>query len=339
LRILEIATEVPPFRGGISRLVGVLAEGLKKAHHEVTLLSPKKRLGEFKLSSIPLRRYKDFDAIHIWGPTPFLSDFLFLTNKGLDLIYTHVAEICWKWEFVSRAYQKLNDRMARSSLVTITLSDDYANELNTRGFRNVEVIRPPFRFDGADKPFDLLMKSKNSVFTVLYVGQLRPFKAVDVLIKVAAEVKDVDFVIEGRGYLRKPLEQLAQSLSCDNVKFVNTKGDDDLMRLYETSHVICLPSRNTTEAYGLALLEGAMFACVPIASGLLGVRENVDKLHGFAVPPNDPESLRSVVQSLAKNHAQWSGFAEDSYFAAREYARRYSKSYYIQRHLDIFSGL
>jgi glycosyltransferase involved in cell wall biosynthesis len=339
LRILEIATEVPPFRGGISRLVGALVEGLQKAHHEVVTLSPRRRFGEFKLSSIPLRRYGDFDVLHVWGPTPFLSDCVFLTNRGLKLVYTHVADICWKSEFVSRAYRRLNDRVARNASMAITLSDDYATELSTRGFRNVEVIRPPFRFGEVDKSLDSLLKSKNSTFTVLYVGQLRPFKAVDVLIRAAAEMKDLDFIIEGRGYLQESLEQLAHRLSCKNVRFVKTKGDEDLIRLYEASHIICLPSRNTTEAYGLVLLEGAAFACVPIASNLLGVAENVKQLHGFTVPPNNPESLTSIVKTLTADHGKWTHFAKDSYFAARKYALEYSTSYYVNRHLEIFSRL
>jgi len=223
--------------------------------------------------------------------------------------------------------------------MVITLSDDYAAELNARGFRNVEVIRPPFRFGAIGKPLDSLIESKNSIFTVLYVGQLRPFKAVDVLIRSAAEMKDLNFIIEGRGYLQASLKQLAQRLSCENVRFVNAKGDEDLIRLYETSHIICLPSRNTTEAYGLVLLEGAAFACVPIASNLLGVAENAKQLHGFTVHPNNPELLTSVVKILATDHEKWAHSAKNSYFAAREYARKYSASYYVNRHLEIFSNL
>lgn len=339
LKILEIATEVPPFRGGISRLVGVLADGLRRGGHDVTLLSPRRRFGEFKLSSIPLRRYQNFDVVHVWGPTPFLSDLLFLTNRGLDLVYTHVADIRWKSELVSRVYHKLNDRMARCASVTITLSDDYANELSARGFQNVAVIRPPFRFDQVDRPFSSLMRSKNRKFTVLCVGQLRPFKAIDVLIKAASEAKDIDFTIEGRGYLRKQLEDLAHDSSCDNVKFVSAKGDDELTRLYETSHVICLPSRNTTEAYGLVLLEGAMFACVPVASDLLGVRENVKQLCGYTIAPNNPEPLTEVVRSLAENLDSWTRSAKNSYFAAHHYAQEYSPSYYVKKHLEVFSRM
>jgi len=337
VRILEIATEVPPFRGGISRLVGTLAEGLKREGHNVTLLSPKRRFGEFKLSSIPIRRYTHFDVVHVWGPTPFLSDLLFLTNKCVNLVYTHVAEICWKSEFISRAYGKMNDRLAKNASAIITLSDDYRALLKSRGLKDVEVIRPPLRFDEVDRPFDSLRESKNSRFTVLYVGQLRPFKAVDILIKAAAAMKDTSFIIEGRGYLRSQLELMAQSLACSNVKFMNVRRDDDLIRLYETAHVICLPSRNTTEAYGLVLLEGAMFGCVPIACNLLGVRENVRQLRGVTVPPNDPEALTDALQLLIEKRGRWLPMAKDSYNAAHEYASRYPPSYYARKHLEIYT--
>lgn len=339
MKILEIATEVPPFKGGISRLVGVVADGLEKQGHEVSLLSPKWRFGEFKLSSIPFRRYGGFDIIHVWGPTPFLSDLLCLTNKVPQLVFTHVAEICWKSEFVSLAYRTLHDFAARNASTVITLSEDYASMLRARGYRNVRVIRPPFRLDEAESQPSRFTESKSSDFTVLYVGQLRPFKAVDILIRAAAELKDVNFIVEGRGYLENRLEQLAKSLSCHNVRFVKAKGDDELTKLYKESHVICLPSRNTTEAYGMVLLEGASFACVPVATDLLGVRENIRQIRGFEIHPNDHQSITKVIRFLKDNPEEWLKSATNSYYAARKYRQRYSTDYYIDKHLEVFRDM
>lgn len=339
LKILEVAAEVPPYKGGISRLVGVLSEGLKKEGHQVTLVSPRRRLKEFKISSIPFHRYGNFDVVHVWGPTPFLSDLLLLTNKGTNLVYTHVAEICWKSEFVSRSYRVFHDHLAKNASQIITISNDYASILRTRGLRNVEVIKPPFRFGGVDRPIASLMRSKNSRFTVLYVGQLRPFKAVDVLIRAVAEMKNVNLIIEGRGYLRTQLERLARSLSCDNVRFVNTNGDDDLIKLYETSHVICLPSRNTTEAFGLVLLEGAAFACVPIASNLFGVRENVLQLNGILFQPGSFKRLSERILMLSEDRDLWTKLATKSQRAAQNYANKYTKEYYVNEHKKIFARM
>lgn len=339
MKILEIATEAPPYKSGISRLVGILADGLKAKGHELTVLTPKRRLREFKFSLIPLFRYKNFDIIHIWGPTPFLSDGLLVTNKGLNLIYSHIADISWKSEVLCAIYRKFHDSLAKNASTVVTLSSDYAASLAWRGLRKVKVIRPPFRFSAMNRSINELIKLKNSVFTVLYVGQLRPFKAVDVLIRVAAEMRDVNFIVNGHGYLRTQLEQLAHYLTCDNIRFIDTNRDEDLIKLYETSHVICLPSRNTTEAYGLVLLEGAMFGCVPVASNLLGVRENISMLRGSAISPNDPNSLMKILRVLSNNYERWERRASISHHAACEYAHRYSSHYYVKEHEEVFKSV
>jgi glycosyltransferase involved in cell wall biosynthesis len=330
LNLLEIATNVPPYKGGISRLVGLLSEGLERQGHKVDILGPKTKIKfkELKISSVPFHRYNDYDLIHLHGPTPFLSDLTFMTNHKTPIIYTHHAEICWLSEKISKIYRDFHRLLAKRSRGIIVHSHDYARLFKGA---NVFVVRMP---SAIKHPGNFDIKKKADSFTVLYVGQLRPFKGIDILVQAASLLRDVTFVFVGGGYLKSNLEKMAENLK--NVRFVGAVTDEELMRLYEQAHVICLPSINTTEAYGLALIEGASYGCVPLASNLIGVRENVAQLNGLLFEPGSYISLSKRIRMLSNDVKLWVDFANRSQSAACKYVSTYTPEFYVRKHEALF---
>jgi len=329
MNILIISPDAPPHRGGISRLVGLLKEGLEQLGHHAALIYPKFRLKELKFSTIPLHRYTDrFDLIHLHGPTPLLSDLTLTTCDRSHIVYTHHAEVSWLSENMSKIYRSFHRFLARGARVVIVHSHDYARLFKER---NVVVIRMPCSF----KPqSNLNPDKKHDLFTVLYVGQLRPFKGLDVLLKTAAMLREVNFIIVGEGYLKQKLFQKAKNMN--NIKILGAVNDKALAELYSSSHVICLPSTNTTEAYGLVLIEGALHGCLPLASNLLGVRENVSMLHGLVFQPGSHLSLAKELRLLSNNRELYASLAEKSQKAARNYAKTYTTEYYVKKHEELF---
>jgi len=178
------------------------------------------------------------------------------------------------------------------------------------------------------------LDQKPDSFTVLYVGQFRPFKGIDILIKVAATLKDIKFVLAGEGYLKPKLKSMAKGLK--NVSFADARNDEELRQLYCLSHVFCLPSINTTEAYGLVLLEGALHGCVPLASDLIGVAENVSLLRGLTFERKSPESLIKNIEMLANDKNLWTNTALQSQEAAYKYAATFTPNLYVKRHEEIY---
>jgi len=328
LKILEVATDAPPYKGGISRIVGILSGGLKQRGHLVDVLTPKLRFREFKLSNIPFHQYNDYDVIHLHGPTPFLSDLMFMTNFKSPIVYTHHAEICWISEKLSRIYRDIHYFLSKKARITIVHSYDYA-----RLFRraNVAVVRYPCPFD---PPENFNIEGKTNPFTVLYVGQFRPFKGIDVLIKAAMILKDIVFILAGEGYLKPKLMHMAKGLV--NVKFFRRVDDEELRELYKQGHVICLPSVNTTEAYGLVLIEGALHGCVPLASNLIGVRENISQLRGLLFEPKSCTSLVEKIRMISADRALWVNLARGSQRAAVNYVSTCTPDYYVDKHEEIF---
>lgn len=329
MNILTISPDVPPYKGGISRLVGLLKSGLERLGHKVTLVHPIFRVKEFKFSTIPFRRYRDkYDLIHLNGPTPFLSDLTLVANGKSRIVYTHHAEVSWLSEGISRIYRNFHRFLARRAQYIIVHSYDYAKLFEKACAR---VVRMPCSFEPQN---NFRIEQKPNSFTVLYVGQFRPFKGIDILINVASVLKDVKFVLVGEGYLRKNLLVMAEGLN--NVKFTGLVSDGELKRLYRSAHVVCLPSVNTTEGYGLVLIEGALYGCVPIASNLIGVRENVSQLEGLLFEKGSFVSLSKKIAMLADNRELWADLAMKSHNAACDYVNTYTPEWYVKKHEEIF---
>lgn len=331
LNILMISPDVPPYLGGISRLVGLLKAGFLAAGHQVTLLCPKMRFKELKFSTIPFHRYTSrYDVVHLHGPTPFLSDLTLMINNGSKIVYTHHAEISWISERLSRIYRNFHHFLAKRAQVVIVHSNDYARVFKGA---NVLVIRMPCPFK---PPINLKIDSKPDVLTVLYVGQFRPFKGIEMLLQAATALRDVHFVLAGEGYLKPRFMKMAKGLK--NVNFVSATNDDELRRLYRFAHVICLPSVNTTEGYGLVLIEGALYGCVPLASNLIGVAENVSLLKGLVFERKSLASLIRKIAMLAKDRELWTRLALQSHKAAYNYVITHTPELYVKRHLETYTN-
>jgi rhamnosyl/mannosyltransferase len=171
-------------------------------------------------------------------------------------------------------------------------------------------------------------------FTVLFVGQFRPFKGINLLLKAATILKDVKFILAGEGYLKPKIMREARSLK--NVRFHDAPTDEDLKKLYGKAHVVCLPSINTTEAWGIVLTEGALYGCLPVASNLPGVRENVSLLRGLTFERGSYVSLVTKIKPLSEDKALWLNLGKSSQEAAHKYANTYTPEYYILKHEEVF---
>ena len=331
MKVLIVATDVPPYKGGISRIVGLLREGLLRLGYEVSIVGSKSRAGELKFSSIPFHRYAEFDVLHVHGPTPLLSDLMLLLHSWRKIVYTHHAEISYGCETVSKVYRCLHRSLALKTKAIIVHSLDYARLFNSDD--RVVVIRPPCVFN------NLIwhLNRKPLPFTVLFVGQLRPFKGIELLIWSASLLRDVRFFIVGNGYLKTKLLKMTSRLRLKNIRFFSNISDDELIDMYKRAHVICLPSINTTEAWGLVLTEGALFGCVPLASDLIGVRENVKLLKGLLFEPGSCKDLVEKIRMLSKNLDMWSELSQGCYEAAIGYVKTYSSDYYVKKHVEVFS--
>jgi rhamnosyl/mannosyltransferase len=136
---------------------------------------------------------------------------------------------------------------------------------------------------------------------VLFVGVLRPYKGLDVLLRALSRLPYGHLTVVGRGPERFPLTGLAARLGLEGrVTFLGQVTDAERRVLMHACDVFVLPSIDRREAFGLAQLEAMACGKPVIASDLeTGVRfVNRHQETGLLVPPGDAEALAAALGRL-----------------------------------------
>jgi glycosyltransferase involved in cell wall biosynthesis len=264
--------------------------------------------------------------VHIYGPSPLVSDLALWRNHDLPHVYSHIAEIVWINRILSAAYRKFHSLLARNARAVIVMTHDYAGLFNGRA----KVISPPIHYKPSNGT-----PQKATDFTVLYAGQLRPFKGVEVLLRAARSLPRVRWIIAGSGGWAEQ-RYVKQIENSPNVTYRRVENDEELARLYEICHAIAVPAVNTTEAFSLAATEAALFGCVPVASDLRGVRENMKNIGGIVFPTGSSESLAGVIRGLHDNPDLWREYSRSCRKGAMAYAAENTVDRYARDHEALF---
>lgn len=169
---------------------------------------------------------------------------------------------------------------------------------------------------------------------VLFVGVLRYYKGLHLLLDAASSIRG-HIVIAGTGPCEQTLKRQALTLGLTNVSFLGEIGQVDKDALYRLSAVFVFPSHLRSEAFGLSLVEAAMYG-KPLVSCEIGTGTtfvNVDELTGLVVEPGNPYALSAAVNRLLADRRERELFGRnarkrylDQFIAERmvaDYAREY----------------
>jgi glycosyltransferase involved in cell wall biosynthesis len=244
------------------------------------------------MENINKRMMDDYDVINIHGHTPIFSDRIFLKTKlfGKRVVYTLHCLVNYYFKPFTTLYNSVfNNVLLKRANAVVVSSKSYYNVV--RGCSRKYVV--PWGVD-VDK------FSGNRVahegYRLLFVGQMRPYKGVKVLLQAVKDV-DAQLSVVGDGPDRAKYEEYARILGIRNVRFYGAVSDVALRQMYLSNDVLALPSVSLNEAFGLVTLEAAAAGCAVIASDLLGLRDMV-KEFGLLVRPNDSQSLKEAFLSL-----------------------------------------
>lgn len=330
--------QVPPTRSGVARTVGLLEGGLRARGHDVVVVSGtgsrRLVLGEFRVSGFAarwpslLRRLHSCDVVNVHGPAPTVSDVFFLllrTVPGVQrpaVVYTHHSSIeIAGLARASHAYNEFHRRLVGCADRAVVSTESYRRVLQAATAVPISVV--PWGVDGARFRHSRVRRRPHEPLRVLFVGQMRPYKGIDVLLRAVADTGALRLTLAGWGRLGERYRRACARR--DDVCFVGVVPDDRLAWLYASHDVVVLPSLTEAEAYGLVLVEGMAAGCVPVASDLPGVRD-VAGPTGLLSPPGDAEALRRQLLRLAQdrellNRLSW-GVTRTCALAHRRLGRR-----------------
>ena len=228
-----------------------------------------------------------------------------------------------------RFYRPLEQRLLAASRAIIATSPPYLDaSLALTPWRerchSIPLGLDPARIPAPDPAAQARAAAlwRDPCFRVLAIGRLTYYKGHDVLIRAAAELEDSRILIVGAGEQRASLAALIQTLSLGHrVELTGFQPEADLNALLASCDVLCLPSLERTEAFGLVLLEAMRFGKPVIVGDIPGsgagwVTQQAG--HGLRVPPGDPVTLAAALRELQHDPARRQNLGQAGATALRE---------------------
>ncbi|SKC63661.1 glycosyltransferase [Paraburkholderia hospita] len=327
MRVLHFyKTYKPDSMGGVEQLIGEICSGSARrgVPSDVLTLSQDTStvdLGDhmhyrakldFKLASSyfsvsSLAKLKQLaahaDIVHYHFPWPFMDMAHFLTRLKKPTVVTYHSDII-RQKTLLQFYRPLMLSFLGSVTRIVATSPNYAqtSPILRRYANKVQVI--PIGLNEETYPQASPAKlaewrARVGPKFLLFVGMLRYYKGLHILLE-SLKGSDHDVVILGGGPLEGELKQQAQSLGLRRVHFVGALPDEDKFALLTLCHGLVFPSHLRSEAFGISLLEGAMYG-KPLISCEIGTGTsyvNVANETGLVVPPADPLALRAAIDRI-----------------------------------------
>jgi rhamnosyl/mannosyltransferase len=171
----------------------------------------------------------------------------------------------------------------------------------------------------------------------LFVGVIRYYKGLHILME-AAQGTDYPIVIVGAGPIEEELKAQAVQLGLRNVHFLGHLPDDDKVALLTLCYGVLFPSQLRSEAFGISLLEGAMYG-KPMISSEIGTGStfiNIADETGLVVPPSDPLAMRQAMQYLWEHPEQ---AVEMGRRAEARYWEHFTADQMVRSYVDLYGDL
>lgn len=330
MKIAQIVCTFPPYAGGMGNSALTIGELLSSQHQVSTFFPQKKKKKTIRTK----QEISPLKAPLQYGHGAFLPQLL-KKLRGYDRLYLHypffgTAELIWLFQVFSRKQKLiihyhmdvtglrgparllgLPSKVIFKSLfkkadIIITASLDYIEnsqaapiyKKHPEKFREIPFGVDTNKFRPAPGKFSRSPR-------ILFVGgldQAHYFKGVNKLLKALARLKDTNWSLDvvGEGDLRPEYQRKAKELGLENrISFPGQVNEEKLIEYYQQSDLFVLPSTDSSEAFGLVLIEAMACGLPVIASDLPGVRRVFrNGEEGLTTPSGDEKKLAEKLESL-----------------------------------------
>ena len=287
------------------------------------------------------RLAKKADVIHYHFPWPFMDVVHFVTGVKKPTIVTYHSDIIRQKELLF-IYRPLMNRFLGSVDRIVATSPNYraTSQVMVRYSDKTSVI--PIGLDKATypKPSQDRMKYWSERLGgkfFLFIGVIRYYKGLHILLS-ASKGTDYPIVIVGAGPIEQQLKIEVTRLGLERVHFLGFLPDEDKVALLTLCYSVVFPSHLRSEAFGISLLEGAMYG-KPLISSEIGTGTtfiNIANETGLVVPPSDPIALREAMQYLWQHPEQAAIMGKK---AQERYWRLFTAERMVNSYVDLYKEL
>jgi len=288
------------------------------------------------------------DVVHYHFPWPFMDLAHFLARVSKPTVVTYHSDIV-RQKMLLRLYSPLKQRFLRSVDAIVATSPNYmaSSPVLERYRDKTRIITyglDKSTYPAPDAERLAYWRDKVGIKFFLFVGVLRYYKGLHVLLDAVANT-DYPVVIVGAGPIEVELKAHAARLGLSHVMFVGKLDDADKVALLTLCYAMAFPSHLRSEAFGISLLEGAMFG-KPMISSEIGTGTtyiNVDGDTGLVVPPDDSPAFGTAMRTLWENPDLAAAMGEraalryEELFTAERMAANYAALYQelVARHAAV----
>lgn len=281
------------------------------------------------------------DIVHYHFPWPFADLMHLAVRPTIPAVMTYHSDVV-RQRLLSSLYAPLRNRMLRTMSRIVATSPAYARSSPVLSAPSVcdKVNIIPLGIDQTSYPAasgaEVLRKlglAESEPF-FLFIGVLRYYKGLHTLIE-AARLVGTKIVIAGSGPELDRLQALAAAHRLSNVVFAHQVTEAEKVSLLERCTALVLPSHLRSEAFGMVLVEAAMFG-KPTISCEIGTGTSYVNLNGetgLVVSPEDPAALAHAMRQLAADLPLTTAFGlaarerYSSHFSGEVMGRSYAKLY------------
>ncbi|QRR30718.1 glycosyltransferase [Pseudomonas simiae] len=272
---------------------------LVQAKEDFNLASTGFSLSAFKIFS---NLAQSADLIHYHFPWPFMDVVHFATRVQKPTVVTYHSDIV-RQKFLKCLYTPLQKLFLDSVDHIVATSPNYIESSPVLAKYRHKTCAIPIGLEESmypepevDKVADL--RTQHGKF-FLFVGVLRYYKGLEYLLR-AMEGKDWPLLIVGAGPLEQELIRIAAELKLSSVRFIGQVSEQEKVNLLKACYAVVFPSHLRSEAFGISLLEAAMFGkpmiCSEIGTGTSYINQN--NISGLVVPPGNSLAMRLAMEQL-----------------------------------------
>lgn len=342
MKIASLACAWPPYAGGIGNSAQQISELLREKHEVEDFypakIKPVLHYGHGSFSPSLFFKLRHFDYIYLhypyFGTAEVVWFFKLFFKKPKLIIHYHMdvknldpiaRVLSWPSRLILKSLLSQAETIVSASL-------DYVGASQIKKYYNEhqqKFVEIPFGVD-IDKfqPKDLKRPAQNRIIAktqelvnfinekfikknrleFLFVGgldQAHYFKGIKELITALNLLRREDWRLNivGEGDLRATYEKTVTDLGLEGrIKFSGKLADSELIRAYQNSDLLILPSVNSNEAFGIVLIEALACGVPVLASDLPGVRRVFENYkEGLLAAAGNVEDLKKKLEFIIRN--------------------------------------
>lgn len=234
-------------------------------------------------------------------------------NKRTKVIYTAHGFHFYKGAPIINwlVYYPIEKYLSKKTDILITINkEDY---YRVKGFKAKKTLYIPgvgvdtkkYKRDGSIRNyFRNELEIGNDSLVLLSVGELNRNKNHSVIIKALPELKDVVYVLCGKGPLKHEYEILAERLGVKD-RLIMVGYQPDIVKYYDISDIFVFPSLR--EGLPVSVLEAMSCGLPCVVSKIRGNTDLIDEEGGVLFDPKSEKEALDAISSILKKDYQKMG--------------------------------